>query len=120
MEDGAMTATATDGGAEVREPSDGRDLYDYRKTVAFVHAAIDLAEVNGLNLLELAYGARNVMLAAELALADSNAELLERLKAIRDDDGDEGPSDDSSSDVDSDVPSDEADSAGDAATNAAL
>lgn len=65
--------------AGTEAPSDGRDLYDHGKVAAFVGACVDLAGANGLNLVELAYASRNLMLAAEMQLVSNNADLLDSL-----------------------------------------
>ena len=66
-------------------------LYDHEKVVAYQNCVIDLAEHGGVNLLEMLFALRNVLLSVEAKLVEKagEVEVPESLKREAQDEADD-------------------------------
>ena len=66
-------------------------LYDHEKVVAYQNCVIDLAEHGGVNLLEMLFALRNVLLSVEARLVEKSGdvEVPKSLKMNAEDEADE-------------------------------
>ena len=66
-------------------------LYDHDKVIAYQNCIVDLAEAGGVNLLEMLFALRNVLLSVEARLVEKSGdvEVPKSLKMNAEDEADE-------------------------------
>lgn len=64
---------------ELKELDRSMSFFDRGKVSAFCNCVVDLAEANELNLLEMLFGLRNLILSVEAKLVEKNGDLADEL-----------------------------------------